>query len=45
MDVTPLVKEGVQIIQGYSADGYRVSGELYDGSVLVFPSRSETRWC
>ena len=40
MDVTPLVKEGAQIIQGYSADGYRVSGELYDGAVLVFPDRT-----
>ena len=41
MDVTPLVKEGAQIIQGYADGGFRVSGERYDGSVLVFQEKSE----
>ncbi len=36
MDVTPLVKEGAQIIQGYADGGFRVNGELYNHAVLVF---------
>ena len=40
MDVTPLVKEGAQIIQGYSDGAFRVSGEVYDGAVLVFQDKS-----
>jgi len=36
MDVTPLVKEGAQIIQGYADGGFRVSGALYNHAVLVF---------
>ena len=35
MDVTPLVKEGAQIIQSYAGGSFRVSGELYDGPVIV----------
>lgn len=38
MDVTPLVREGQQIIQGYAADGFKVSGVSYSGAVLVKPS-------
>lgn len=39
MDVTPLVREGHQIIQGYAADGFKVSGVSYSGAVLVKPSK------
>ena len=35
MDVTPLVKDGAQIIQSYSGGGFRVSGQSYDGAVIV----------
>ena len=35
MDVTPLVKDGAQIIQSYSGGGFRVSGRSYDGAVIV----------
>lgn len=35
MDVTPLVREGAQIIQSYSDGGFRVSGHRYDGAALV----------
>lgn len=38
MDVTPLVREGQQIIQGYAADGFKVSGVSYSGAVFVKPS-------
>lgn len=37
MDVTPLIPEGRQIIQRYGADGFKVSGKLYEGAVFVFP--------
>ena len=40
MDVTPLVKEGAQIIQGYADGGFRVSGELHESAVLVFPDKT-----
>ena len=42
MDVTPLIPEGRQIIQGYSAGGFRVSGQSYDGSIIVFPTQTRT---
>jgi len=41
MDVTPLVKEGAQIIQGYSDGGFRVSGDFHEGAVLVSADKSE----
>jgi len=43
MDVTPLVKEGSQIIQSYSAGSFRVSGAVYDHPIMVFPDRVE-KW-
>ena len=38
MDITPLVPEGRQVIEGYGAGRFRVSGALYEGSVLVTPA-------
>ncbi len=43
MDVTPLVPEGRQIIQGYSAGSFRVNGTTYDGAILVSPMQT-SRW-
>lgn len=43
MDVTPLIPEGRQIIQGYGAEGFRVSGKSYDGAILVSPTET-VRW-
>lgn len=43
MDVTPLVPEGRQIIQGYRTGGFRVSGVSYEGAVIVSPLRT-SRW-
>lgn len=37
MDVTPLIPEGRQIIQGYSAGGFRVNGQSYDSPIIVTP--------
>ncbi|MDD9991405.1 MAG: Mth938-like domain-containing protein [Rhodospirillales bacterium] len=37
MDITPLVPEGRQIIESYGDDGFRISGERYPGSVIVWP--------
>src|SRR5580658_9154236 len=40
MDLTPLVPAGRQLIERYSADGFRVSGIVYGGPVLVFAERT-----
>lgn len=40
MDITPLVPEGRQIIEGYGNGGFRIGGTAHAGSMLVFPDRS-----
>ena len=40
MDLTPLVRPGTQVIERYGASGFRVSGQVYLGAVLVFPDRT-----
>lgn len=37
MDLTPLIPAGRQIIESYGDGRFRVSGVVYEGSVLVFP--------
>jgi uncharacterized protein len=37
MDITPVATAGRQIIERYAATGFRVSGVIYHGPVLVFP--------
>jgi uncharacterized protein len=37
MDLIPTATAGRQIIERYAASGFRVSGVVYHGSVLVFP--------
>lgn len=39
MDVTPLIPQGKQIIEGYGDGGFRISGRRIEGSVIVFPDR------
>ena len=39
MDVTPLISSDKQIIQSYSETGFKISGKIYDNSVIVFPTR------
>ena len=41
MDVTPLVAKDRQIIESYGASGFRVSGNSYDGAILVLPRSTE----
>ena len=40
MDVTPMVPAGRQVIESYGERRFRVSGTLYESSVLVFPDRT-----
>jgi uncharacterized protein len=40
MELTPLVRPGKQIIERYGPSGFRVSGTVYLGPVLVFPDRT-----
>ena len=37
MELTPVIPPGRQIIERYAAAGFRVSGTIYPGPVLVFP--------
>lgn len=39
MDVTPLVKEGAKIIQGYSDGSFRISGDMFEQAVIVFEDK------
>ncbi len=39
MDITPLVPEGLKLIQGYGDRRFRISGEAHEGNVLVFSDR------
>ena len=43
MDVTPLVKTGQQIIQSYSSGGFKISGQVYEHPVLIFPDHTQ-KW-
>lgn len=40
MDVTPTVPEGRQLIEGYGDRRFRISGDIHEGSVIVFPDRT-----
>ncbi|MGA3305842.1 MAG: Mth938-like domain-containing protein [Stellaceae bacterium] len=41
VDVTPLIPAGRQVIESYGPKGFRVSGTLYPGAILVFPDKVE----
>jgi uncharacterized protein len=41
MELIPQVRDGRQIIERYAASGFRISGTVYLGPVLVFPDRTE----
>lgn len=40
MDITPVIPKGKQVITGYGDGKFRVSGEDYLTSVLIFPDRT-----
>ena len=42
MDLTPVVSAGRQVIERYAPSGFRVSGIIYYGPVLIFPDRTVT---
>ena len=40
LDITPQLPVGRQLIKAYGDGGFRVAGQKYSGSVLVFPDRT-----
>jgi uncharacterized protein len=40
MELTQIVQPGRQVIERYGASGFRVSGAIFLGPVLVFPERT-----
>jgi len=40
MELTPQTPVGRQLIERYGASGFRVSGAVFGGPVLVFPDRT-----
>jgi uncharacterized protein len=37
MELMPVIPSGRQVIEGYGAGGFRISGIIYARSILVFP--------
>ncbi|RMD61851.1 MAG: hypothetical protein D6826_08875 [Alphaproteobacteria bacterium] len=40
MDITPAIPAGQQVIERYGAGRFQISGQRYEGSVLVFVERT-----
>jgi uncharacterized protein len=40
MDLTPLVKPGLQMVERYGPGGFRVGGTIYKTPILIFPERT-----
>jgi uncharacterized protein len=40
MDVTPLIREGQQIIQSYDGGCFKISGKTHEGGVIVSPDKT-----
>jgi len=40
MDVTPLIPVGRQMVESYGNGRFRVSGTVWQGSILVFPEET-----
>jgi len=43
MELIPVIRADRQVIERYAPEGFRVSGVIYRGPVLVFPDRT-TLW-
>ncbi|HUK10256.1 MAG TPA: Mth938-like domain-containing protein [Stellaceae bacterium] len=43
MDLTPIIQRGRQVIESYGPGGFRVSGQAYASSILIFPDQT-LRW-
>ena len=39
MDITPAIAKGRQALESYGGGRFRISGQIYEGSVLVLPER------
>ena len=42
MHITPVLAPGRQLIERYGPPGFRISGVVWEGPVLVFPDRTLT---
>ncbi len=40
MDLTPLIRPGLQLVERYGPAGFRIAGVVHTGPVLVFPDRT-----
>ncbi len=40
MDITPLIKQGQQVIDGYGSGFFRIAGKVWRGPVLVTPEET-----
>ncbi|MEM6811490.1 MAG: Mth938-like domain-containing protein [Pseudomonadota bacterium] len=40
MDVTPLVREGQQIVQSYAGGQFQISGQFFDAPIIVTPEET-----
>ena len=40
MDLTPLIPSGRQIVESYGEGRFRVTGQLHESPILVFPDRT-----
>jgi uncharacterized protein len=40
VDLTPLIPQGRQVIDGYGPGRYRVGGQVYESAILVLPTRT-----
>ena len=40
MDLTPLIPSGRQIVESYGEGRFRVTGQVYESAILVFPERT-----
>ena len=40
MDLTPLIPSGRQIVESYGEGRFRVTGQLHQSAILVFPERT-----
>ncbi|MBO6520954.1 MAG: Mth938-like domain-containing protein [Rhodospirillales bacterium] len=41
LDINPVVPENRQLIQSYGDGRFKVTGEVYESSILIFPDRTE----
>jgi len=41
LDIDPVVPQGRQLIQAYGGGRFKIAGQAFDGSVLIFPERTD----